>query len=199
MKLQGVICNITVNQRHFIENAGQLWLWQNDDLIKGLGISLADSTDPLFYQLIKEFPNAVIHTIDGLLTEEDIKNLSNKNIKLLILGYKILGRGINYYNKNKSKIEQNINWLKEHIMQLKDEFAVISFDNLAIEHLALKEQVDESVWNNTYMGNEGSYTFFIDSVTKQFAVSSLSTERFPLLDNVDDMFKVIREKYVTNS
>ena len=43
------------------------------------------------------------------------------------------------------------------------------------------------------MGDEGQYTFYIDAVNHKYAVSSLSTTQSDLLDNVDDMFKNIRE------
>lgn len=194
MKRQGVICNLTVNQKHFIKYASVLKVLSDAKMIYGLGVSLTDSTDERLYKHLAEFPNAVIHTIDGLLTVADLYRMSNKNIKLLILGYKILGRGDNYYRENKDDIEKNISWLRENIMVLKDKFEVISFDNLAIEHLDMKNKIGEKAWEQTYMGDEGSYTFYIDACNKEFALSSLSQERYSLLDNVDDMFKVIRSK-----
>ena len=43
------------------------------------------------------------------------------------------------------------------------------------------------------MGDEGDYTFFIDAVNKKFAISSLADEQYDLMDNVDDMFRKVRE------
>lgn len=193
MEKQGVICNLTVNQKHFIKYRKVLYSLARVGLIHGLGISLTDSTDKKLYEYIQEFPNAVLHTIDGLLTETDINNLSNKNIKLLILGYKILGRGDSYYQNHKAEIENNIAWLSGNIMSLRDKFEVISFDNLAIEHLELQKKVGEKVWQQTYMGDEGSYTFYIDAVNKKFAISSLSEEQYDLLNTVDEMFGYMRK------
>lgn len=192
MKNQGVICNLTVNQIHLIRCIDKIRELVNEELIYGLGVSLVNSADSRLYYYLKEFPNAVLHTIDGLLSSENIYNLSDKNIKLLILGYKVLGRGDDYYNKHHDEIENNIEWLKHNIMYLKNAFNVISFDNLAIEHLDLKNQVAEDIWKYSYMGDEGSYTFYIDAVNKKFALSSLSPIQYDLRDNVDEMFNYIR-------
>ena len=192
MKNQGVICNLTVNQIHLIRCIDKIRELVNEELIYGLGVSLVNSADSRLYYYLKEFPNAVLHTIDGLLSSENIYNLSDKNIKLLILGYKVLGRGDDYYNKHHDEIENNIKWLKHNIMYLKNAFNVISFDNLAIEHLDLKNQVAENIWKYSYMGDEGSYTFYIDAVNKKFALSSLSPMQYDLRDNVDEMFNYIR-------
>ena len=192
MKNQGVICNLTVNQIHLIRCIDKIRELVNEKLIYGLGVSLVNSADSRLYYYLKEFPNAVLHTIDGLLSSENIYNLSDKNIKLLILGYKVLGRGDDYYNKHHNEIENNIEWLKNNIMYLKNAFNVISFDNLAIEHLDLKNQVAEDIWKYSYMGDEGSYTFYIDAVNKKFALSSLSPIQYDLRDNVDEMFNYIR-------
>lgn len=192
MKNQGVICNLTVNQIHLIRCIDKIRELVNEELIYGLGVSLVNSADSRLCYYLKEFPNAVLHTIDGLLSSENIYNLSDKNIKLLILGYKVLGRGDDYYNKYHDEIENNIEWLKHNIMYLKNAFNVISFDNLAIEHLDLKNQVAEDIWKYSYMGDEGSYTFYIDAVNKKFALSSLSPMQYDLRDNVDEMFNYIR-------
>lgn len=192
MKNQGVICNLTVNQIHLIRCIDKIRELVNEELVYGLGVSLVNSADSRLYYYLKEFPNAVLHTIDGLLSSENIYNLSDKNIKLLILGYKVLGRGDDYYNKHHDEIENNIEWLKHNIMYLKNAFNVISFDNLAIEHLDLKNQVAEDIWKYSYMGDEGSYTFYIDAVNKKFALSSLSPIQYDLRGNVDEMFNYIR-------
>lgn len=191
----GIIVNMAVNQRHFKEHYNFIKALIDSKLIYGLGVSLNNSSDPELITLINQIPNAVLHTIDGLLTEEDIRNLSDKNIKLLVLGYKIIGRGDSYYQQHKEEIEENINRLAEIIMTLKEHFTVISFDNLAIEHLRLKSKIAEDIWQQSYMGDEGAYTFFVDVVNHKFAVSSLETTQFDYTNEmtVDDMFNAIRE------
>jgi hypothetical protein len=44
------------------------------------------------------------------------------------------------------------------------------------------------------MGNDGQFTMYIDLVKKQFARSSISTQRYEILDNIEDMFKVVKNE-----
>lgn len=74
-------------------------------------------------------------------------------------------------------------------------FKVISFDNLAIEQLDVKRIVPDDKWEEFYMGDDGSFTFYIDMVKGEFAKNSLSQERYPIGDiSVDEMFNAIRGK-----
>ncbi len=189
MKNQKVISNMTVNQKHFERHYNKIKDWQDRGLLHGIGVSLVNSKT----LDLKEMKNVVVHTIAGLLTEEDINNLSGRDIKLLILGYKILGRGDEYYHKNKERIESNIKWLADNIMNIKEGFNVVSFDNLSLEQLDMQSKIDPKLWNMIYMGDEGAYTYFVDAVKEYFALSSLELENhFPLMDNVDDMFRFLR-------
>ena len=97
MREQGVICNITVSQKHFVEMHGAVYLLSRLGLIHGVGVSLTDSNDPRLYNMLKDFPNAVIHTIDGLLTQEDIYNMAYRGNKIIIHGYNRIGRGEEYF------------------------------------------------------------------------------------------------------
>lgn len=193
MKHNGVICNITLNQKHFMKYAMFLKNLATIGLVHGIGVSLTNSTDLNLYVNLEMFDNVVVHTIDGLLTKDDIKNMSDKNIKLLILGYKILGRGADYYHTHKRDIQNNIAYIRDNIKEINQHFDVISFDNLALEHLDIKSHIPNKEWERLYMGNEGEYTFFIDAVNKKFAVSSLAEEQYDLMDDVDDMFRMVRE------
>lgn len=193
MKEQGVICNLTVNQKHFLSNADGLRVLCGFRLIHGIGISLTDSSDERLYKELKRFPNAVIHTIDGLLTKEDIYNMSDKGIKMLILGYKIIGRGVDYFNRYELYIDNNVKYLRDNIEEISKHFEVVSFDNLSLQHLDMKSKLSEKEWDALYMGDEGQYTFFIDAVNKKFAISSLTEEKYDLMDSVDDMFRKVRE------
>lgn len=193
MSAQGVICNLTVNQKHFLKYAEHIKALCDIGLIHGVGISLTDSSDERLYKELKRFPNAVIHTIDGLLTKEDIDNMSDKDIKMLILGYKIIGRGVDYWRDHVLDIRRNIKYLGDNIDEISKHFAVVSFDNLSLQHLDMKSHLTEKEWDALYMGDEGQYTFFIDAVNKKFAVSSLTEKKYDLMDSVDDMFKKVRE------
>ena len=193
MKDNGVICNMTFNQKHFVKHAIDIKQLEILGLIHGVGVSLTDSTDPNLYVNLEMFDNVVVHTIDGLLTKDDIDNMSDKNIKLLILGYKIIGRGADYYHTHKQDIQNNIAYIRDNIKEINQHFDVISFDNLALEHLDIKSHIPNKEWERLYMGNEGEYTFFIDAVNKKFAVSSLAEKQYDLMDDVDDMFRYIKK------
>ena len=192
MKKQGVICNLTINQRHLKEHLQTLKDWQDRKLIWGIGISLINSKDDILWT--NGLKNIVVHCIDGLITKEDMENLSNHNISLLILGYKVLGRGIDYYNENKKTIQANIDYLQDIVAIYGNSFRVIAFDNLALEHLKLHTKIPKEQWELNYMGDEGSYTFFIDAVNKKFAVSSLAEEQYDYTPDmtVDDMFRFVQ-------
>ena len=191
MRRNGVICNITLNQKHFMKYAMSLKKLATIGLVHGIGVSLTDSSDEKLYEMLSSISNTVVHVIDGLTTKEDIDNMSDKGIKMFILGYKPIGRGKEYFNKHKAEINNNIKYLRDNLKEISKHFDVVSFDNLAIEHLNVESLVKEDRWDKLYMGDEGQYTFFIDAVNKKFAVSSLSETQYDLMDNVDDMFRYI--------
>ena len=191
MKEKKVILNMTVNQLHFDKHFDTIKQWVDEKLIYGVGISLREPTEE-FVQKVKQIPNAVIHTINGILTEEDYEVLKDNNLKVLILGYKQLRRGNDYYALNHFNIQQRQSWLYNNLKEMLNHFEVVSFDNLAIEQLDVKRLLGEEQWDEFYMGDDGKYTFYIDMVEGTFAKNSLSMERWPIMDNVDDMFKKVR-------
>ena len=85
LKEKKVIANMTVNQIHFERCQDMIKNLINDGLIYGLGISLKKPTKE-FISLVKQYPNAVIHTINGVTTIEDYKALAHNDLKILILG-----------------------------------------------------------------------------------------------------------------
>lgn len=194
LKLQGVVANLTVNQIHFEQKYDYIKFLVNNGLIRGLGISLKEATDNFIY-LVKQFPNAVIHVINGVVTPADIIKLSCNELKLLILGYKQMERGSQYYEDNMDTIKTNQNWLFEHLPNLLDKFPVVSFDNLAIEQLCTRRLMTSEEWNKFYMGDDGSFTFYIDLVEGTFAKNSLvpKKDRIPIgKRTIDEMFKIVR-------
>ena len=72
-------------------------------------------------------------------------------------------------------------------------FNVVSFDNLALAQLDVKNYLPEEDWDSFYMGDDGGFTFYIDMVKGEFGKNSLATDRFPIMDNIDDMFKKVKE------
>ena len=140
--------------------------------------------------MIKNIPNSVIHVIAGILEIKDIQKLSNKNLKLLILGYKNKGRGKKYFNKN---IKLNIKILSWYISHILNNFEVVALDNLALDQLKIKRIIPEKQWSKIYNGDEGQYTFFIDLVNNKFAISSSEEELYDINNmDIDEMFNYIQ-------
>lgn len=191
LKVLKLIPNLTVNQVHFMKNWGLLKFLCDERLIYGLGVSLENPTQK-FIDKVKEFPNAVIHIINGIATQDELSKLANNGLKILILGYKDFRRGHNYLSVASEKIKNNQKMLYGYLPQMLKEFRVVSFDNLAIEQLDVKRLLSQEEWDSFYMGDDGRYTMYIDLVKKQFASCSVATERFDLLDDIKPMFEKIR-------
>lgn len=195
LKTKKIIANMTVNQVHFERHQNLIRELTDNGLIYGLGISLREPTDE-FISLVKTYPNAVIHTINGILTPSDIEKLSDNNIKMLILGYKQLRRGVDWYNTDCENITRLQNWLSENLKNIIEHFDVVSFDNLAIKQLDVKSLMTDEEWEEFYMGDDGGFTFYIDLVDGTFGKNSLASEneRFQIGDmSIDDMFHTIRD------
>lgn len=193
MKNKGVFVNITINQKHLTPNIDKLKDWQDRELIWGIGVSLTNSADPSFIDNISKLNNVVVHVIDGCFTKEDIENLKGHDIKLLILGFKHKGRGVDYYNDHKEEVDNNIAFLRDHLLDYKQEFNGFGYDELACIDLDMRSKVGEEKWALYHMGNEGEFTYFYDSCSNKFAVSSMETTMYPALDSFDAMFKEVRK------
>lgn len=192
LKDRKVIVNMTVNQIHFEKKQELIRKLVNEKLIYGLGVSLVNPTEN-FIKLIKQYPNAVIHVINSVLKLSDVEALENNNLKMLILGYKHLRRGGDFYTEDHDNIVTKQNWLYENLVDIIDKFKVVSFDNLAIDQLNVKRLMTDEEWNEFYMGDDGNFTYYIDMVERKYARSSTAAfdKRYDLLDSVDDMFKKI--------
>ena len=192
LKNRKVIANMTVNQQHFEQKQELIKKLIDEKLIYGLGVSLVNPTDE-FISLIQQYPNAVIHVINGILKPSDVEILSDKDLKMLILGYKQLRRGGEWYSEDHENITVKQMWLKENLGSIIEHFNVVSFDNLAIEQIEVQRLMTQEEWNEFYMGDDGSMTYYIDMVEQKFARSSTADfdKRYDLLDSVDEMFKKI--------
>lgn len=188
-----IIPNLTVNQRHFENEQALIRKLVDEKLIYGIGVSLIEATEN-FVSLIKQYDNAVIHTINGMLTAKQIDVLKNNNLKMLILGYKQFRRGVDFYNKASDTIINNQQWLNDSLPEIIHRFNVVSFDNLAIEQLNVKRLLKEDEWNEFYMGDDGQYTMYIDMVNQKFAKNSIAETRYDLMDNIDGMFAIVKQE-----
>ncbi len=192
LESKNIIANITVNQNHFMTNQALIRYLISNDLIKGLGVSLVKVTDE-FINLVKQYSNVVIHIINGVISLDELRKLYNKNLKILILGYKEIGRGRTYYS---SDVENNKKQFYQNITEIIKGFRIISFDNLAIKQLGIKRILTEKDWNEFYMGDDGQFTMYIDLTKGEFAANSISGQRYKMLDNIIDMFNIVRKGVV---
>lgn len=182
LKSRGTICNMTINQKHIYKDMDKIKHLTSKKLIRGMGISYSD---PKYLQDIKEImtDDTVFHLIMGINKLSDIDDLNKfckengKKCKVLILGYKNYGMGINYYLKNKTIEDNKYQWFIKLAKHFKDDNLVLSFDNLAIEQLKLKRYFTNEAWEKFYQGNDGTTSMFIDGVKQEFAKSSTSKER----------------------
>lgn len=193
LRRRNVIANMTVNQIHFEKHKAFLHALRERGLIHGLGVSLRDP-NPEFIKDVKEFPNAVIHVINGVITEDQWNKLVDQNLKVLILGYKQRGRGIGYLGRHIDDVSRNIEYTKKNMTDLMTRFRTLAFDNLAIQQLSIKSLFSKDEWGTLYMGDDGDFTFYMDLVENMFCKNSVSDVGYFLLENVDEMFHIIRDE-----
>ena len=190
-----LIPNITVNQKHFLENVPLLLELTGQRLIYGLGVSYTGGPVGELIPALQRFPNAVLHVINGIVSVKELRAFSGCDFKLLILGYKPFRRGESY-------LEARINMVFPHHWDLYREldsilrdgwFSAVSFDNLAIRQLGVSRRMTGEQWQKFYMGDDGQYTLYIDAVRSEYAVSSTATTRYPLEPDIRTMFQTVRE------
>ena len=195
LKEKRVIANVTVNQRQLIEFWDYLLELTEKKLVHGIGISLNNIDELISLNIPKHFPNAVIHTIVGITTETEYTKLADGRNKVLILGYKNVGRGRFYTIDRWASRSFNSSWLYDNLESLMDKFKVLSFDNLALEQLNVQRLLTPEQWEQFYMGDDGSFTLYVDLVSETFARNSITDVKYPIDGmNVDEMFKVIQRE-----
>lgn len=197
LKEKNIIANITVNELHFMQkvNLDLLKYLTVNRLIYGLGVSYNFYNDQ-FIDTIKQFPNAVVHIINGITQMAAIRLLYNKNLKLLILGYKEFRKGEKYYLDCSYSIDEKKDELYKEFPDLIKHFKVVSFDNLALEQLNVRRLLTRKEWAEFYQGDDGQHTMYIDLVNKKFAINSTTKKTFDLLDNIDDMFSIVKQNII---
>jgi hypothetical protein len=190
LKEKKIIANMTVNQKHFMSNRKLIEKLVDEKLIYGLGISFT-SYDEELIKSVRQFPNAVLHVINGIVSLNDVEKMYDKNLKILILGYKMFRRGSNFYSE---LVENKKKEMFDKLPEVLEHFNVVSFDNLALKQLDVKRLLSEDEWNEFYMGSDGSHTMYIDLVDQNFALNSTSHIAFALRDTIDEMFAVVNTK-----
>ena len=184
-----LIPNMTVNQVHFMKEQKLIQKLVKEKLIYGLGVSLVNLNDE-FLNTFKQYENGVLHVINGVHSVDTLKALYDMNLKILILGYKDFRRGHNYFDEQVAFEKER---MYVFLPEIVEHFKVVSFDNLALEQLKVKDMLKPKEWEQFYMGDDGTHTMFIDSVNQTYSVSSTSplTERFSLKDDIKEMFEHI--------
>lgn len=182
MKNKGVICNLTVNQRHVNAYKSDLIRYIDNKLIHGLGISRSGTKSIAW--LYDHTDNLVFHVIAGINNINDILMLP----KTLILGYKRVRKGEDYWDET---TEKNIADWKNNIHTLLGN-KTLSFDNLALNQLNIKKHLSKEKWDEIYMGKDATFTYYIDAVNQRFGHSSITQAPFGLLDSSAEMLKYIR-------
>lgn len=176
---KGLICNITVNQRHLKKHLATLETLIEEKLIYGLGISIVNNHYKEIEYLKTLTNNIVYHVIAGVNDISELVSLNNiGNCKVLILGYKNFGRGINYYSE---EVDKNIELWQKQLPLYLGKFS-ISFDNLALEQLNVQSMISENIWNSFYMGDDFTFTMYIDAVKQEYAPTSRSDDRVSFND-----------------
>ena len=200
-KKRNIIANVTVNIK--IIDLDYLLDLKKDNLIHGIGVSISDfnNLDKELILRLSKIDDIVFHLVAGIVTASDMIKLSEiADLKVLILGYKNIGKGETLL-KNNFNIINNINLIKNNINGLKNFFKVMSFDNLAVEQLNLKEAFKD-IFDDYYMGDDGQFTYYVDLVYNTFSKSSLDKDVvFKMQDfdfNSTKMFQYIRERYESN-
>lgn len=166
---EGFICNITVNSRHLNgEFQNRIICYRSNGWIKGLGISYEGKIHSEIHN-----PNVVYHVIAGVTPFDDIMSIVKGGHKVLILGYKQHGRGVRFY-ENASVLASLMNTKLSLWKLLVHNKNIVSFDNLAIEQLDVKYHLSIDEWQQFYMGDDGTFTMYVDAVDRMFAKSSVS-------------------------
>ncbi len=173
-KDKGFICNITINQFHLAKYNTLITYLIENDLVKGVGISITGNNFEEIKKLKNLTNNIVYHLIIGVHDMnilDELKKLGN--CKVLILGYKQFGRGINYYS---DEVIKNINTWKIKLPAYFGKF-LIAFDNLALKQLDVKSMLPEKVWDSCFMGEDFTFIMYVDGVKEQYAPTSSSSNR----------------------
>lgn len=190
-RYKGFICNLTVNQLHIRSVENILKSFIENDLIKGLGISYRDRNisrlDPFFFH-----ENSVLHVIAGLDDVDEV--LTSPFNKVLVLGYKNFGYGVDYLSSYQEEIGRNIRQWQIFLPKFFGK-KIISFDNLAIEQLKIARFFTDENWDVFYQGEESIY---IDTVGGFYAPSSRSSERTDWNSvGIEEYFKVLKNGATT--
>lgn len=179
---------ITINSRDIISRKGKFSTLEKEliESVEVWGISIQSFSQ---YQDVKKFMDRspfgcvykVFHVISGIFPPKDLYKLYEKGNRspVLVLGYKQWGRAKD--TKLPDSLQEFENVTKKIILEERNNWDhsrfCISFDNLAIEQLHIKDCLHKEDWDRLYMGDEGSHSMYIDAVSGVYSRTSRSAER----------------------
>jgi len=187
LKKRSLIPNITVSGEIYFHSETFHFLrrLQEDNLLFGIGVS-----DPSLYRMLQIndmlLPNSVCHAIVGVHNPHSVMQILHDGGKVLLLGFKSYGRGVNFVNVNMGQWKYFV-----HAM-LGINNGILSFDNLAIEQLDVRNLVPRDVFDRHYMGDDGKFSMYFDAVSNQYAVSSVSERIDAKNKTIIEMFSEIK-------
>ena len=190
LKERGIIANVTVNLLDLLKNESTVEALIDTEAVHGVGVSCAKYDERAVAFALKH-KNTVLHLINGVFPVEDYQKMMGKGLKILILGYKIFGRGVDFFSPS---VVERMRRTKECLGEILRGFKVVSFDNLAIEQLDVKGAVGEAIFEQTYMGDDGEASMYVDLVKEEYALSSSTAERAPLRDSLQACFENLPKK-----
>ena len=197
---RGVVSNITVHHSHLEKYFPTIKKYVDDGWLHGVGVSM-NKYDPRILQLVNELGTGVVHVIAGVVDPDDFMKMS-REVNILILGYKNKGRA--KYDKLPEDVEKNILGIKGYMpIVLNFRKHVVSFDNLALEQLSIKNFVSQEEWNKCYMGDDGmtgefdSASMYVDIVKHTFARNSVVAKNHNFSESdgtMTDMFHILQKE-----
>ena len=140
------------------------------DKISGLGISLGSlGPEHLPYVPASDrlWKQTVWHVIAGVTPLETITEFLDRGERVLVLGYKNMGRGRRTTMPNLRPYEI---FFKSRIHSGNP--GIMSFDELGVQQLRLSGTLLQNQWDLIWLGPEFSHSMFIDAVTGTFHPSS---------------------------
>lgn len=184
-KKRGLIAHITVNERHLWTYRSYLHSLVRDGRIRGIGVSIPsdgiESNSCLIgdiwtlTELKLSSAHLVYHVICGLHKVEILDEIRafHPGARILVLGYKQFGRGEQFHCK--AIDEEIVRWSR--LLPAYMDKVNLSFDNLAIEQLDVKRLFTKEAWEQFYMGDDFTFSMYVDAVERVFAPTSRSSER----------------------
>lgn len=188
LNLKGLVANVTVNDQHIHQHRKEIQRLRGLGLIHGLGISCTFGASGNLRAIADE--NTVLHFIVGKDDPQEVISYLEDGYKVLILGYKQYGRGVNIAS---DWLASAIDWWKYWLSPMMNAGWHMAFDNLAIEQLGVLDRLVPKQVEQFYMGGDGEFTMYVDAVTDSFAKNS-TLERIPRRGRtIEEMFSAVKE------